>query len=94
MYTADDKGAAVFFDMPGKVKTGKGKYYAFHNLARRGAIVKIHNPGTDKTIFAKVLGPMPVNEKYHNCIIGISAGAKAKLGATSDKMWCELSYAP
>lgn len=92
MFTANDKGTAVFFDMPGKAKSGK--FYAFHNSAKRGGIIKIFNPGTNKTIFAKVLGPIPANEKYYNCIIAISAGAKAQLGLKSNKMWCELSYPP
>jgi LysM repeat protein len=92
MYTSDDKGTAVFFDMPGKVKGSK--YYAFHNMAKRGTIMRIYNPGTNKTIYAKVLGPIPDNKKYYNAIVGISGGAKVALGVGSDRMWCELSYAP
>ena len=92
MYTTDDKGTAVFFDMPGKVKSKS--FYAFHNAAKRGTIMRIYNPGTNKTIYAKVLGPIPDNKKYYNAIVGISGGAKKELGVNADKMWCELSYAP
>jgi hypothetical protein len=92
MYTANDKGTAVFFDMPGKAKGNK--FYAFHNLARRGTIIKIYNPGNDKVVFAKVLGPIPTTKQNHNSIIGISGGAKAKLGTNQTKLWCEVSYAP
>ncbi len=89
----EEKGAAVFFEMKNK-PTGAKKYYAFHNTAKVGTIIKVHNPGTDKTVFVKVLGPVPQTKQYHNCIIGISSGAKEKLLAVEDKLWCELKFAP
>ena len=83
-----EKGTAVFFE-----KTGKSNVYiAFHNTARRGAVIKVHNPGNDKTIFVKVLGPIPNTKLYANCIIGINDAAKEALGVTETKAWCELSY--
>jgi LysM repeat protein len=88
---AAESGTVVFFDMPGKKKSDK-KYYAFHNLAHRGVYIKVHNPGTDKTIFVKVIGLMPTTRQYANAIIGISSNAKEALGVNDVKAWCELSY--
>ncbi|GAA4468613.1 hypothetical protein GCM10023093_26550 [Nemorincola caseinilytica] len=85
-----EKGTAAFFEKPGK----NTMYYAFHNEAARGSIIKVYNPGTGKSTYVKVLGPLPDTKLYANCIIGISEGAKEALGINNDtKAWCELSYA-
>ena len=85
-----EKGTAAFFVKPGK----NTMFYAFHNEAARGSIIKVSNPGTGKSTFVKVLGPLPDTKLYANCIIGISEGAKEALGIVNDsKAWCELSYA-
>jgi hypothetical protein len=56
-------------------------------------VVKVFNPGSGKTIYVKVLGPLPDTKLYANSIIGISSGAKEALGVTDNRTWCELSYA-
>lgn len=89
----EEKGKAVFYENKGKI-SGSGIYFAFHDTAARGTIIKVHNPGTDKTVYVKVLGKMPNAKLYHNSIIGISDGAKEALLVTEDKAWCELTYAP
>jgi LysM repeat protein len=84
-----EKGTVVFFEKPGK----SAIYYAFHNEASRGSIIKVYNPGSGKTVYVKVLGPLPDTKLYANSIIGISDGAKEALGINDNKAWCELSYA-
>lgn len=90
---ANEKGKGVFFDMNGKV-SGSSTFYAFHNEAKRGTIIKVFNPGTQMHVFVKVIGPIPETALYHNSIIGISSGAKESLGVSEDKVWCELTYHP
>jgi len=84
-----EKGTAAFFEKPGKSTI----FYAFHNEAARGSVIKVFNPGSGKTIYVKVLGPLPDTKLYAGCIIGISDSAKEALGITDNKTWCELSYA-
>lgn len=88
----EEKGPAVFYDNAGKIGSTH-TFFAFHNTAKRGTIIKVYNPGTDQTVYVKVLGPMPGTKQYHNSVIGISGGAKAALGINENKSWCELSYA-
>jgi LysM repeat protein len=88
----EEKGTAAFFKNIGL--SNDGIYFAFHNTAKRGTIIKIYNPGTGKTVYAKVIGRLPVREIFHNAIIGISSDAKAELEVPGQKMWCEISYAP
>lgn len=85
-----EKGTAVFFEKAGR----NTMFYAFHNEAARGSIIKVHNPGSGKSTYVKVLGPLPDTKLYAGSIIGISDGAKEALGIVNDaKAWCELSYA-
>lgn len=84
-----EKGPAAFFKSNNTVASF---YYAFHNDAPKGAIIKVRNTNNGRTVFVKVLGPMPNTGLYHNCIIGISSRAKAELGVRDEKAWCELSY--
>ncbi len=83
-----EKGTAVFFDKAGKSNV----YCAFHNSTPYGTIIKVFNPGNNKTIFVKVLGPLPDTKQFANCIIGICSAAREDLGLTDNKAWCELSY--
>ncbi len=85
-----ERGTAVFFRMP--VKSSSTEFYAFHNAAPKGTVLKVMNPGTGKVVYVKVLGPVPDTRQYHNAIIGISDRAKSRLGVRENKMWCELSY--
>lgn len=89
----EEKGTAVFFEMKGKV-SNSNTYYAFHNTAKLGTIIKVYNSGTGKTVFVKVLGPLPDTKQYYNSIIGISSGAKEELLVPEDRTWCELKYVP
>jgi len=89
---ASEKGTGVFFKRAGKATNGI--YFAFHNSARRGTILKLYNPGTDKTVYAKVIGKVPANGTFYNAVFGISSDAKTALGTSSDKVWCDISYAP
>ncbi len=89
---ATEKGPAAFFPATGG--TIKGIHYAFHNRASRGSVVRVHNPGAGRTVYVKVLGPMPRTKQYAGAVIGISAAAKAELGVRGDaRAWCEVSYA-
>lgn len=84
-----EKGPAVFFAAANSAPTS---FYAFHNTAIRGAIIKVYNPGTRKTVFVKVIGKIPATAQYHNSVIGISSAAKKELGIKENKMFCEISY--
>jgi len=85
-----EKGPAVFFE---KARRGN-TYYAFHNTAPRGTIIKVHNPGNGREVFVKVIGKVPETKLYAGTIIGISSSAEQDLGVSDGKMWCELTYVP
>ncbi|RYZ13715.1 MAG: LysM peptidoglycan-binding domain-containing protein [Sphingobacteriales bacterium] len=86
----EEQGAAVFY--PLKTKVGPGVYYAFHNTAARGSILKIMNPASGKIIYAKVIGTLPNLKEYHNAVIGLSNNSIGVLGATDQRMFCKIKY--
>ncbi len=69
-----------------------GKYYCLQNNAAQGAIVKITNPATGKSIYAKVLDVMPDLKQNDNLAIRISNAAADALGAGSANFECKINY--
>jgi hypothetical protein len=91
LYVSEERGTAAFFKRAGQ--SANGIYFAFHNTAKRGTIIKVHNPGTEKTVYAKVIGPVPTTANFHKASIGISADAMRALDVRQEKAWVEISYA-
>lgn len=86
-----EKGSAAFFAMTTQAKGAS--VFAFHNKAAKGSVIRVKNMNNGKVVFVKVLGPLPLTKQYYNCIIGLSASAKAALGVRDERTFCELSYA-
>ncbi len=91
-FAAIERGSSVFFKRAGK--TGNGIFYAFHNVAKKGTIIKVTNVGNERVIYARVIGPLPKTNQYYNSIIGISSDARAALDARDEKAWVEIKYSP
>jgi LysM domain len=83
-----ENGTAVFFEKPGK----NDLYYGFHNTTPRNTVIKVVNPGNNKMIYVKIIGPVPETKQFAGCIIAISNTAKEELGVTEGRAWLELSY--
>ena len=86
-----EKGSAGFFSI--NIRSPRAAEYAFHNAAARGTVIRVRNMNNGRTIYVKVLGPLPDAKQYAGCILGLSNGAKAALGVQETKAFCELSYA-
>ncbi|SCC26532.1 LysM domain-containing protein [Chitinophaga costaii] len=69
-----------------------GKYYALHNSAPRGTIIKVTNPLNGKFIYAKVLDAIPQLKQNAGLIIKLSDASMAALSTSDAKFYCELSY--
>ena len=83
-----EKGPGSWF----KSNAGAGKYYALHNTASRGTIIKVTNPLNGKSIYAKVLEAIPQMKQNAGLIIKLSDSAIEALGTNETKFYCELSY--
>jgi LysM repeat protein len=69
-----------------------GKYYALINNAPVGTIVKVISPTTNKSIYAKVLGPLPDMKESAGLAIRISNAAASDLGESDIKFTVEVRY--
>lgn len=83
-----EKGPGSWF----KSNAGAGKYYALHNTASRGTIIKVTNPLNGRSIYAKVLEAIPQMKQNAGLIIKLSDSALEALGTNETKFYCELSY--
>ncbi len=85
-----DRGLAGIF----KSTSGweDGKYYCLHNTAPAGSFVKITNPATQKSVYAKVLDLIPDLSDNNGLIIRISNAAAAELGAVAGNFECSLQF--
>jgi rare lipoprotein A (peptidoglycan hydrolase) len=69
-----------------------GKYYCFHNIAPPGTVIKITNPGTGKSVYAKVLDAVPDIKQNNGLLLRLSNSAAEELGAGETKFDCAISY--
>jgi LysM repeat protein len=82
-----EKGPGTWFK-----SNAVGKYYALHNTAPRGTIIKVTNPLNGKAVYAKVLDVIPQMKSNAGLIIKLSDSAMQALGSTESRFYCELNY--
>ncbi|HEV2481779.1 MAG TPA: LysM peptidoglycan-binding domain-containing protein [Puia sp.] len=69
-----------------------GKYYALMNNVTVGTIVRITDPTTNKTVYAKILGQLPDMKESAGLAIRMSNAAAAELGETDSRFAVQISY--
>ena len=85
----EEAGPAVFFDYK---KVQAGYFYAFHNTATPGSLIRIFNPASGDTVYAKVIGPIPALKEYEKCIIAVSGNASRALGTPYKTVFCRVTF--
>lgn len=88
--TKTEKGPAGWFKSNAVLNSGK--YYALHNTAPRGTIIKVTNPLNGKFIYAKVLDAIPQLKQNAGLIIKLSDASMQALSTNDAKFYCELTY--
>jgi LysM repeat protein len=68
------------------------KYYVLMSNAEPGTIVKVSNPVTSKTVYAKILGELPAIKQNENILLRISNAAAAALGGGEDSLNVTVNY--
>ena len=69
-----------------------GKYYALMNNGTIGAIVKITDPASGKSVYAKILGQLPDMKESAGLTIRISNAAAAELGQGEGRFNAQVNY--
>jgi LysM repeat protein len=84
-----ERGIAVFITDAGLDNT---RMLALHRTAPVGTIVKITNPMTNKTTFAKVVGKITDNDSTRDAIIVVNKATADLIGAIDQRFQVTLVY--
>ncbi|HKG05388.1 MAG TPA: LysM peptidoglycan-binding domain-containing protein [Pedobacter sp.] len=85
----EEKGTAVWIADP---DLDPAKMLVLHRTAPIGGIIKITNPMTNRSTFAKVVGKFTENESTKDVIIVMTKAVADALGALDKRFYCNLTY--
>lgn len=85
----EEKGAAIWIVDEDLDST---KMFILHRTAPVGTIIKVTNPMTNRSTFAKVVGKFTENESTKDVIIVITKAVADAVGALDKRFFCNLSY--
>jgi len=85
----NDKGLAVWIDDD---NLDASKSYALHRTAPVGTIVKITNPMTDRSVFAKVVGRFTENQTTKDVIIVLTKATSDAIGALDKRFLVHITF--
>jgi peptidoglycan endopeptidase LytF len=85
----DEKGTAVWITDQDLDAT---KMLVLHRTAPIGTVMKITNPMSNRSTFAKVVGKFTENESTKDVIIVLTKAVADALGALDKRFFCNLTY--
>lgn len=83
------KGIGVWID---DLNQEGGSMLALHKTAPIGTVIKITNPMTNRTTFAKVVGKFADTAESQNAIVVISKSAASLIGVLDRRFQVEIAY--
>lgn len=89
LYEKNEKGVAVWID---DVTLDSSKKLVLHRIAPVGTVIKITNPMTNRTTFAKVVGRFTENESTKDVILVMTKDVAESLGAIDKRFQVSISY--
>jgi LysM repeat protein len=89
LFEKNEKGVATWMDDPG---LDPNKKLVLHRTAPVGTVIKITNPMTNRTTFAKVVGRFTDTEATKDVVIVMTKNVADALGAVDKRFHVELSY--
>ena len=85
----DEKGAGIWI---ADADLDPSKMLVLHRSAPIGTVMKITNPMTNRSTFAKVVGKFTENESTKDVIIVMTKAVADALGALDKRFYCNLTY--
>lgn len=85
----DEKGTALWITDPDLDPT---KMLVLHRSAPVGTIIKITNPMSNRSAFAKVVGKFTENENTKDVIIVMTKAVADAVGALDKRFFCNINY--
>ncbi len=87
----NEKGVATYMDDAG-MGLDPNKKLVLHRTAPVGTVLKITNPMTNRTTFAKVVGRFTDNESTKDVMVVLTKSAADALGALDKRFHVNISY--
>lgn len=85
----EEKGTALWID---DKDLDENKMLVLHRNATIGTVIKITNPMTNRSAFAKVVGKFTENETTKDVIIVMTKAVAESVGALDKRFYCNLMY--
>jgi peptidoglycan endopeptidase LytF len=85
----DEKGTGIWI---ADADLDPSKMLVLHRSAPIGTVMKITNPMTNRSTFAKVVGKFTENESTKDVIIVMTKAVADALGALDKRFFCNLTY--
>ncbi|MEO8886181.1 MAG: LysM peptidoglycan-binding domain-containing protein [Mucilaginibacter sp.] len=89
LFEKNEKGVATWIDDP---SLDAAKKLALHRTAPIGTVIKITNPMTGRTTFAKVVGRINDSEATKDVIIVMTKNVAESIGALDKRVHVNISY--
>lgn len=89
LFEKSEKGIATWVD---DASLDPNKKLALHRTAPNGTIIKITNPMTGRTTFAKVVGRIMDNESTKDAIIVVTKNVASSIGGLDKRIHVNISY--
>ncbi len=89
LYEKNEKGPATWMDDP---SFDSSKKLVLHRTAPIGSVMKITNPITSKTTFAKVVGRFADSEANKDVILVVTKNVAESIGAIDKRFRVSISY--
>ncbi len=97
-YTGNDyiphaeKGVATWIDGSNEFAKNGERFYALHNNAPIGSVIKVRNLMNNRIIYAKVIGTLSESEVQEKVTVKLSAGAAEKLNVLDNRFVAEINF--
>jgi LysM repeat protein len=89
LFEKNEKGVATWIDDAG---LDPNKKLVLHRTAPIGTVIKITNPMTGRTTFAKVVGSFADNEQTKDVILVMTKNVAESIGALDKRVHVNISY--
>lgn len=72
--------------------TNPSNLFAMHRTAKVGSVIRVHNPMTNRVLYAKVIARIPPAAYDNNVIVVLSPAVARALGARDPRFHVKVSY--
>lgn len=89
---SSEKGVATWIEGDNTFGASNERFYALHNNAPIGSVIKVRNMMNNRVIYAKVIGTLSEEEVNDKVLVKLTAGAAEKLNVLDTRFVSEITF--